>query len=248
MLGTCLTCGQFGELHAHHVAGRHNHATLTVPVCLDCHRILTGWQLAAGIELREDAARSELDATRALVVGGLHLVQLFAQRHAEHSWVSAPLVIHTARAASLLLDAAGARERAGRWLPDPTVPPIEAVPLAWPAGAEVERLAEFAHLALALIRIFGGQPPLTVEALTSAAASPAEFKTAFDRITADPVALGRLLDLIAEHAPRCQQLVLQVLMSQGGEVVDERLLDEAWLCIDTGRRLLTEVLTAVRRH
>ena len=74
MEGVCLTCGLYTSLEAHHIAGRHNHATLTVPVCSDCHRVLSHWQLATGIELHHDADLSELDATRALLVGALHLL------------------------------------------------------------------------------------------------------------------------------------------------------------------------------
>lgn len=61
MDGCCLTCGQFDDLEAHHVAGRHNHQ-LIVAVCVDCHRILSRWQLAAGMELEHGAA-GDLDRT-----------------------------------------------------------------------------------------------------------------------------------------------------------------------------------------
>src|SRR4051812_6647384 len=99
MTGPCLTCGLHVHLHAHHVAGRHNHATLTVAVCADCHRILTSWQLASGVELDANAPRTDLDAQRALLVGVAQLIQLYAQRHPEHSAISSPLAIHTVRAA-----------------------------------------------------------------------------------------------------------------------------------------------------
>ncbi len=168
MDGCCLTCGQFDDLEAHHVAGRHNHA-LIVAVCVDCHRILSRWQLAAGMELEAGAARSDLDRTRALVVGAVHLLQLFGQRHRERSWVSAELSIHTARAVSRLLDSCGPADRPGRWLPDPTVPPAEATPVGWSAAAELDRTTEFAHLTLALARILGDVPPLTIEVLTDLA-------------------------------------------------------------------------------
>ncbi|MDP9359041.1 MAG: hypothetical protein M3R02_27925, partial [Chloroflexota bacterium] len=66
MDGICLTCGTFADLEAQHVAGRHNHHSLTVLVCRPCHEILTRWQYAAGIDLEEKSPRTELDALRAL--------------------------------------------------------------------------------------------------------------------------------------------------------------------------------------
>ena len=50
MLGICLTCGyDANDVEGHHVAGLVNYPTLTVPVCGDCHRVLTAWQRASGI-------------------------------------------------------------------------------------------------------------------------------------------------------------------------------------------------------
>src|SRR5450756_1676217 len=111
MTDWCLTCGQFAELEAHHVAGRHNHRALTVALCPECHRVLSAWQLASGVELAAAAERTELDATRALVVGVMQLLQLFAQRHAECSWLPAGLWTHSGRAASRMLDGCGPADR-----------------------------------------------------------------------------------------------------------------------------------------
>src|SRR5215213_3825996 len=167
MEGVCLTCGLYTNLEAHHVAGRHNHATLTVPVCTDCHRILTHWQLAAGVELHHDADDSDLDATRALLVGALHLLVLYGQRHGDVTWVRAPLSMYMARAVSKVLDHFEPSSRSGRWLSDPTVPPLEATPVAWPAATEADRITQIADLTLELSRIMDEQPPCSVETLTA---------------------------------------------------------------------------------
>ena len=96
MARICLNCGPSTDIDAHHIAGRRNHP-LTVDVCVGCHRILSIWQRAAGIELRDAVEGTEMDATRALLVGAMHLVQLFAQRHAESAWFPNWLAIHTTR-------------------------------------------------------------------------------------------------------------------------------------------------------
>src|SRR5215203_5376042 len=163
MDGVCLTCGLFTNLEAHHVAGRHNHATLTVAVCTDCHRFLTHWQLAAGIELHHDAEVSDLDAMRALLVGTVHLLVLYGQRHGDVSWIRSPISIYMARAVSKVLDLFEPASRPGRWLPDPTMPPLEATPVAWPAASEADRITQVADLTLQLSRILAEQPPLTVD-------------------------------------------------------------------------------------
>lgn len=147
MDGVCLTCGLLTDVEAHHVAGRHNHATLTVAVCIDCHRILTRWQYAAGVELAEDAETAELDESRALIVGAVHLIRLCAQRHADLTWYPAPLAVLAARAVSKVLDALQPATRPGRWLPDPSVLPTEATPTAWSPATEIDRLVELTQLA-----------------------------------------------------------------------------------------------------
>lgn len=51
--GECPLCGRAGvPLERHHVAGKANHATLTIVCCLNCHAHLSLWQTqrrAAGI-------------------------------------------------------------------------------------------------------------------------------------------------------------------------------------------------------
>jgi hypothetical protein len=190
MTDWCLTCGQFAELEAHHVAGRHNHRALTVALCPDCHRVLSGWQLASGVELDVAAERTELDATRALVVGAMQLLQLFAQRHAECSWLPAELLTHSGRAASRMLDGCGPADRPGRWLPDPTVPPCEATPVGWPKAAELARTSQFAHLVLALAQILGEPPPIPAEQLTDIAADPRGVRRGLSRTTGGRVGHG----------------------------------------------------------
>ncbi len=242
MIGTCLTCGHFGELEAHHVAGRHNNATLTVLVCSDCHRILSGWQLAAGIELRQDAPRSDLDSLRALAVGVLHVFQLFGQRHPERSWIPGPLAVLTGRTTSRLLDSFDSPHRPGRWLPDPTFSPAEAVPVAWQSASEAERVAELAHLGLSLTKFLGEQPPLPPGLLADVVARPAFYTRAFAAIDEDDQESVRLLQAIAEHSTQAQRLVVRLLTLEDFSRVDEALLEEARLWIDTSTRLLAQTL------
>ncbi len=246
MDGCCLTCGQFDDLEAHHVAGRHNHE-LIVAVCVDCHRILSRWQLAAGMELEDGAARSEPDRTRALLVGAVHLLQLVGQRHRERSWVSAELSIHTARAVSRLLDSCGPADRPGRWLPDPTVPPAEATPVSWSAAAELDRTAEFAHLTLALARILGDVPPLTIAVLTDMATDSPRYVAAFAQLAEDEDATAHILRLVSGYLDSSTELVRKVLTLGDLSRVDETLLDEARLWLDTARRLLEQALTHARK-
>lgn len=104
MNGICLTCGIYADLEAHHVAGRHNNMQLTVLVCLECHRTLTRWQYAAGIDLKERSPRTELDALRTVAVGATHVLRLYAERRGQASPIPASLAVHTARAISRLMD------------------------------------------------------------------------------------------------------------------------------------------------
>ena len=149
MAGVCLTCGRIADIEAHHVAGRRNH-DVTTGVCVECHRILSVWQRAAGIELR-DVETSETDRVRALLIGTFHLARMLAERHPDETWFFPGwLAIHTARAVSRALDLQQPSDRVGRWLPDPTVPPTHGAQVAWQAATEAERLAEIAHLGGAL--------------------------------------------------------------------------------------------------
>ncbi len=243
MDGLCLTCGVSADLEAHHVAGRQN-SPLVVPVCVDCHRILSNWQLSAGIELAHDAPRTDLDRTRALVVGAAHLLQLFAQRHRDHSWVSAELWIHTIRASSRLLDACAPADRPGRWLPDPTVLPTEATPAAWCEAAELQRTAEFAHLVLALARALGDTPPLTIGVLAGIAADPQPVIEAFSRSATDAHGTQQILQLVEDYLLTSARMVRQLLTLDlnDPDAIDPAVLEEAAAWFSTGQRLLQQLL------
>ncbi len=243
MDGLCLTCGTWADLEAHHVAGRHNHP-LVVPVCVPCHSILSSWQRAAGIELDRDAPRTEEDRTRALVVGAAHLLQLFAQRHQDRSWISAELWIHTIRAGSRLLDACAPPGRPGRWLPDPTVVPAEATPAQWHETAELERTAEFANLVLALARVLGDHPPLTLEVLAGIASSPAPFVEAIAQSAEDSQIAQQTLNLVNEYLLASARFVRQLLTLNldDPDAIDHALLEEAATWFSVGHRLLQQLL------
>jgi hypothetical protein len=47
-----------GLLEGHHVLGEVNDATLIVVLCLTCHRLATEAQLAGGVALKRDPART----------------------------------------------------------------------------------------------------------------------------------------------------------------------------------------------
>src|SRR5215217_776537 len=224
MEGVCLTCGLYTDLEAHHVAGRHNHATLTVPVCVDCHRMLSHWQLAAGIELHHDADVSDLDATRALLVGTLHLLVLYGQRHGDVTWIRAPLSVYMARAVSKLLDMFEPASRPGRWLPDPTMPPLEAIPVRWPAASEADRITEMADLTLELSQILGQQPPFSPETLTAISADPVGFQSGFDKAAADLSWVTALLEVIDQYSELSESILCRLLQLDHVEAVDESLI------------------------
>ena len=245
MTDWCLTCGQFAELEAHHVAGRNNHRALTVALCPECHRVLSGWQLASGVELDAAAERTELDATRALVVGAMQLLQLFAQRHAECSWLPADLLTHSGRAASRMLDGCGPADRPGRWLPDPTVPPCEATPVGWPEAAELARTSQFAALVIELAQILGEPPPIPAEQLTDIAADPRKFAEAFRGLQADESATEQLLQLLDSYLAMGRRTIQALLNCGDPSLLDEPRVEEAQLWFDTGLRLLAETLTQV---
>lgn len=235
MPDVCLTCGLIGDLEAHHVAGRHNHATLTVAVCLDCHSILSTWQRSAGIELDAAAHHGELDATRALVVGAVHLVLLYAQRHANESWFPASLAVHSARAMSKMLDSMGPADRLGRWLPDPTVPPTEATPVRWPARTETDRVVEMAHLAHALSGILGEVAPLPIATLTDIAAYPNRFNDAFGRAAQDQEFASTLLQLVSRYLDLSAGIVKALLATDAVGIADTDALAQfdAWFAAAT---------------
>lgn len=52
----------------HHIAGRV-HGDETIDLCVPCHKLVTKWQRAAGIDLRKNVNHSELARIRARLVG-----------------------------------------------------------------------------------------------------------------------------------------------------------------------------------
>jgi hypothetical protein len=223
MTGVCVTCGLTADLEAHHIAGRHNHRTLTVAVCPDCHHILSIWQRASGVELEETSPLAALDATRALVVGVADLLRLFAQRHADATIMSAPLATHTARAMSKILDGFGAPDRPGRWVPDPTVPPTEALPVGWIASAQGAQVREMTFL-LREVAATLGEPSALFTALTE---DPERLCAAFDIGSPEMAELGAQL---VDHVASCQQMVLRLLTVESANGLDPQLVDDlgAW--------------------
>jgi len=220
MTGTCLTCGMLTtDLEAHHVAGRHNHHTLTVTVCPDCHHILSTWQRASGVELEESTPLTALDATRALLVGVADLLRLFAQRHADATLIGAPLATHTARAMSKIMDGFGPLDRPGRWMPDPTVQPTEAAPIGWPAAGSGAQVRELAFLLREVATILG-DPSALFTALTE---DPERLCAAFDTGSPELTELGSLL---VEHVTHCQQMILRLLTVESANGADPQLLDD----------------------
>jgi hypothetical protein len=229
MAGVCLTCGRIADIEAHHVAGRRNH-DVTSWVCVDCHRILSVWQRAAGIELR-DVETSETDRVRALLVGTFHLARMLAERHPEETWfIPGWLAIHTARAVSRALDLQQLADRIGRWLPDPTVPPTHGPQVAWRAATEAERLAEIAHLGGALCKMTEKTTPLAAT-IAGIAEKPAGWIDTVKKAAAqDPVFVTTLHGLAVEYRKLCEAMAANLLQVDHPDDIDAVLLGEvtAW--------------------
>lgn len=62
----------------HHVAGRAI-SNDTVPLCTRCHSMVTRWQRTAGIDLRKNRNRTELERMRAIGVGYALLGELLCR-------------------------------------------------------------------------------------------------------------------------------------------------------------------------
>lgn len=238
MFATCLTCGTYADAEAHHVAGRHNHATLTVLVCIDCHRTLSNWQLASGIQLREDADRTDTDATRALLVGSIHLLQLYGQRHADTTWLPSAMATLTARAVSQVFDFLQEPHRDGRWVPDASVPLAEARPVAWNTDTEAERTSDMAYLLLELSKIFADIPVLTLQRLREIATHPQDAVNAFVSIAEDPAATEQLTTLLSAYVERANNVTRALLALQPGELPDTDLIQQGSACLAAGHQLL----------
>jgi hypothetical protein len=239
MAGVCLTCGLGGELEAHHVAGRRNHL-LTVPVCTDCHRWLSNRQRAAGIELR-DVETSETDATRALLVGTMHLLQLFAQRHAGTAWFPDWLAVRTGRTISKLLDMCQPPDRPRRWLPDPTVEPAVATPKQWPASSEVAWVGEMARLAQALTEILGGIPPLAAAAITAVAKDPAGWTALVDQAAQDQTYADAVLGVVSQYVDIANVLMAKLFQLDDLDHFDDELRSATAAFRDTVRDLFNQL-------
>jgi len=244
MNGLCLTCGVYADLEAHHVAGRHNNMQLTVLVCLECHRTLTRWQYAAGIDLKERSPRTELDALRTVAVGATHVLRLYAERHGQASPIPASLAVHTARAISRLMDSDGDPDRPARSLPDPRVPPMDVVPVGPPVD-DPQRIVELADLVRELTGLLGDQPPLTASVLRSIAAGPAHSQQSVTDLFQDPESWEQLLQLVVETMTRGAAVVTQLLQLPDPRRIDAELLEEARVWMDTGVRLLEHALATV---
>jgi hypothetical protein len=241
MHGACLTCGLTGDLDEHHVAGRRNHAA-TVGVCMDCHFILSVWQRAAGIELRQTVEGTELDATRALLIGASHLVRLFAQQHADVTWFPNWLIIHTGRAVSKLLDLMQTADRPGRWLPDPTVPPIEAESVERRVISEAEQIAEIAHLGGALSTIVGEIPEFPTTIWKVIADDSRWWTDAVEHAVGEDLAYASgLLGLVEQYMDLSGGMINRLLQVDDLDQADEVLLDELTAWLDCMRMLLDEV-------
>lgn len=114
--GYCTTCGAFGPVEFHHVAGDRLDPDWTTPVCLTCHGTLSALQRAAGIPLDHHLpAPSPLDRLVGAAVGLGLLVQVACSR------LPADLVQVPASVAALSRRAVVGVSAVG-WGPDPSVP------------------------------------------------------------------------------------------------------------------------------
>lgn len=248
MEGVCLTCGDRTSIEAHHVAGERNHQSLTAPVCVTCHRVLSHWQLAAGIELHRVAVGTPEDSIRALIVGTMHLLQLFAQRHPGRSWITVTTAIRASRAHSRLIDAVLPPDRVGRWLPDPTVPPIEVPGVEWPLANEAEWTREMASFVLKLCDILEVQPPLAVDTMRAMIVDPVWWVQTLDDVGRDFTAESPLMRKLIDYTNAVQKFVVLVLNADLPENLDERLAGEVWNCVETSRHLMSELLDQVQQR
>ncbi len=82
-LAWCPTCGR-ADIPAefHHLAGRRQHATLGLRLCLVCHKIATDRQVSSW----DPSWRTESHAWRCIVQGVLDLVWLWWMRSGSHYW------------------------------------------------------------------------------------------------------------------------------------------------------------------
>jgi hypothetical protein len=227
----------------HLVAGRHNIAELVVAVCGDCHRVLTNWQYAAGIELRPTAVRHPTDVRRALGVGAVHVLQLMQQRN-PIPVASDEVFRLIARAISRVLDLAAAPERGGRWLPDPVIEPHLALPtITDPRNAEVQQ-RELLYFVGELLRLLGDMPPITVEVWERVILEHRSMPERLAAIDAGDHAGPTIAILIEQYVQQAGRIVRWLLTVEDWSVIDERDLDEARVWVETGQRILEKIAQA----
>ncbi len=89
----CTICGKVAPSELHHVASARQHPTLTTPLCLNCHRILSQRQYRW-----HRAWRTEAHPVRYVVQGVLDVVALWFER--------SPVAKHCTGLFSLLVGAA----------------------------------------------------------------------------------------------------------------------------------------------
>jgi hypothetical protein len=195
------------------------------------------------VELRGSVAGTPLDSSRALLVGAMHLLQLFAQRHAGTAWFPDSLAVRTGRVISKLLDTCQPVDRAGRWLPDPTVVPVVAAPVPCPASSGVEWVGEMARLAQALTEILGGIPPLAAAAVTAIAKDPAGWKALVDDAGQDQTYAEALLGVVSQYSD-----IANVLMAKLFQLDDlNHFDDELRSATATFRDIVHDLFNQLRR-
>jgi hypothetical protein len=140
-----------------------------------------------------------------------------------------------------LMDLVQPADRAGRWLPDPTVPPITAAPVTWPARDEAEWLAEIAHLGGALSKILGEIPQLRIATLTEIAEDPWSWMDAFDDAMRDQDYADALLGLVGEYLKLSEAMITNLLQVDDLDQVEEVLLEEVTAWRDCTCQLLGEI-------
>ncbi|GAA4403400.1 hypothetical protein [Tsukamurella soli] len=209
--GVCAACGRIGRIEAHHLAGRVNDPTLTVPVCRDCHRgYLTPWQYADGVGLRHDGVDNEVDTLRALVHGMFRFLALMCQRTGGDPAQLADDCILTARGFSSLLDAVGPPDRQGRWSPDPRNADPVAGPVIPAGGSAAERLHDLATSFLTATEPVAGVDPLRV-VLVDIVADPERYLDAWEEFVADPDRYTQMCATVGEIAEWSHNATLGLL-------------------------------------
>ena len=153
-----------------------------------------------------------------------------------------------ARAMSKLLDVMEPASRPGRWLPDPTVPPLEAMPVRWPAASEADRITQMADLTLELSRILREQPPFSPETLTGISTDPVGFQAKFNNAAGDLAWLTALLEVVTEYGELSESIVCRLLQLDGVDAIDESLLVAVAGWTETVHRLFTHLSALLGGH